>query len=118
MLQLNKWEIIKLIRNQERDKLTETLETMKWAKAWCINAAFYQLIARTIANFMAYRQKQLDRALQRSCAIRIIKNWHQKMLMKGPTLEARQRNIVKYSLQVGYLANRDDIWDRSKILLT
>ena len=91
---------------------------MEWARRWCINVAIYEHVARTFTNFMAYRQKKIDRALQRSCAIRIIKNWQKKMQKKGPTKEARQRNTVKYCLQIGYLVNRDKNWDQSKMLLT
>ena len=40
------------------------------------------------------------------------------MISKGPTLELRQRNLVKYSLQYAYLANRDEHMQRSKMLIT
>ena len=98
MLQLNKWDIIKQIRKQEHGKLAETLETMKWARAWCINAAIYELIQRVYINYSAYRRKKIERAMRRSCAMKLSQKWQAIMVRKGGTLEARQGRTIKYCL--------------------
>ena len=98
VLQLNKWDIIKQIRKQERGKLAETLETMKWARAWCIIAAIYELIQRVYTNYSEYRRKKIERVMRRTCAMKLNKKWLAIMKRKGATLEARQGRTVKYCL--------------------
>ena len=88
--------VTELIKDNKYQQLQ--LETMKWARAWCIIAAIYELIQRVYTNYSEYRRKKIERVMRRTCAMKLNKKWLAIMKRKGATLEARQGRTVKYCL--------------------
>ena len=59
VLQLNKWDLIKKIRLNERDKLEDKIYDMKWARSWHHNIAIYATIVKAFKNFATYRDNKI-----------------------------------------------------------